>query len=152
MISDQQLPKSHELLRSEPLLPVSSNVLSGVRVFLAEDEEMLSWALEEVLNEIGCQVVGTAKRVSEALTFVEENSFDVAVLDATLADGAIDPVVSYLIRRGTPVIIASGAAAVDCTERFGNVLAIQKPFNEAALHQALLRAISQAQLEPTTEL
>ena len=125
----------------KPVQPIYAAVasLSGTRVFLAEDEPMLLWALEEVVTSFGCEVVGTATRVSEALAFVAANSFDVAVLDGTLADGEIDPVVAVLIARSIPVIIASGAASADCTERFGNILVIHKPYQDAALHQALLR-------------
>ncbi len=131
-------------LQAQPIHAVSAS-LAGTRVFLAEDEPMLLWALEELLTDLGCEVVGTASCVSEALAFAACHSFDVAVLDATLADGQIDPVVAALVARSISVIIASGAAPADCIERFGNVVAIQKPYKDVVLHQALLRAKSQAQ-------
>jgi DNA-binding response OmpR family regulator len=132
--------------QAQPIHAVSAS-LAGTRVFLAEDEPMLLWALEEALTNLGCEVVGAATRVSEALAFAACHSFDVAVLDATLADGQIDPVVAVLVARSTPVIIASGAAPADCMERFGNVVAIQKPYKDSALHQALLRVRAQTQFE-----
>lgn len=119
--------------------------LSGVRVFLAEDEPMLLWALEEVLADFGCVVVGTATRVTQALAFVAAHAFDVAVLDGKLADGAIDPVVAVLSARGTPVIIATGAASSECTERFGSVVSLQKPYKDADLRLALLRVLRRGQ-------
>lgn len=114
-----------------------------MRVFLAEDEPILLWALEEVMTDLGCEVVGTAARISEAISFVAIHHFDVAVLDGKFADGTIDPVVAVLLARGTPVIIASGSASSECTERFGNVVSLQKPYKDAAMQQALLFALAQ---------
>ena len=115
--------------------------LSGVRVFLAEDEPMILWALEEVLDELGCEVVGTATLVTEALAFVASHRFDVAVLDGRLADGNIDPVIDVLVARGTPFILASGLASPGFKERFSGAVALQKPYNAADLEQALARAL-----------
>ena len=127
-----------------PLSTASIN-LTGTRVFLAEDEPILLWALEEVLSSLGCNVVGTATRVSKALAFAATHSFDVAVLDGNLLDGTIDPVVAVLLARGTPVVISSGTASAECTERFGSVVTVQKPYNDADLRQALLLALARGQ-------
>jgi|GEM_PF-797650 len=133
-------------LQAEPLLDEAAALL-GLRVFLAEDEPMLLWALQDVLGELGCKVVGTAARVTDAAAFVASHLFDVAVLDGTLSDGPIDSVAAALASRGTPVIIASGVASVECAARFGNVLYLQKPYNDADLRQALLLALAQGQSE-----
>jgi AmiR/NasT family two-component response regulator len=117
-------------------------VLKGRRVFLAEDEPMLLWALEEIMTNLGCEVVGTSARVFEAIAFVATHTFDVAVLDGKLADGTIEPVVAVLLARGTPVIIASGSASSECTERFGTVVSIQKPYTDADMRQALILALT----------
>ncbi len=126
----------------------ASAALSGVSVFLAEDEPMLLLALEEAVSELGCEVVGTATRVTEALTIVATHQFDVAVLDGRLADGSIDPVVAILVARGTPLIIASGVASAECIERFGNIVSVQKPYKDAELRDALLLVLAQGQYEP----
>ena len=139
--------RSHQVAFDEPrvdlLLHATSTGLAGTRVFLAEDEPILSWALEEVLSDLGCLVVGTATRVTEAMAFVTDHTFDVAILDGKLADGRIDPVVAVLLARGTPVIIASGVSSCECTERFGSVVSLQKPYRDAELQQALLSALPQ---------
>ena len=121
--------------------------LLGLRVFLAEDEPMLLWALEEMMSDFGCSVAGTAARVTDATAFVASHPFDVAVLDGTLRDGPIDPVVAVLAARGTPVIIASGIASLECAARFGTVVYLQKPYRDADLRQALLLALAQGQPE-----
>lgn len=37
-----------------------SNPLYGCRVLLVEDEVMVSWLLEDMLADLGCEVVGPA--------------------------------------------------------------------------------------------
>jgi CheY-like chemotaxis protein len=118
--------------------------LLGLRVFVAEDEPMILWALEDYLAELGCKVVGTASRVDEGLAFVANQPFDIAVLDGTLTDESVAPVVELLIARGTPFILASGRASPDFAEAFSNVVALQKPYTIADLRQALLVALAQA--------
>ena len=101
------------------------------------------WALEEHLGELGCKVVGTAARVTEALAFVASHPLDIAVLDGTLADGSIAPVVDLLVVRGTPFILATGLASSDYTKTVSSVVVLQKPYTVADLRQALLLALTQ---------
>lgn len=100
------------------------------------------WALEEALDDLGCTVVGSVKRVTEALSFVENNSFDVAVLDGTLADAGVDPIVKVLTARGTPFVIASGLGSSDFAETFSSGVFGTKPYNDAELQNALLLALT----------
>jgi CheY-like chemotaxis protein len=116
--------------------------LTGTRVFVAEDEPMLLWALEAVLGDLGCQLAGTATTVADALTFVAAETFDVAILDRHLADGIVDPVVRALLARGTPVVIASGAALQESQARYPGAIVLRKPFKEADLRRALQTAIA----------
>jgi AmiR/NasT family two-component response regulator len=41
-----------------------SSSLSGCRVLVVEDEVMVSWALEDMLAGLGCEIVGPAARVT----------------------------------------------------------------------------------------
>ena len=102
---------------------------------------MLVWALEEVLSDLGCKVVGTVGRVTDALEFVGQNTFDIAILDGALEDGPIDQVVTQLALRGTPFVIASGLSNAGMQERFGHVTTVQKPYKDSDLQTALLAAL-----------
>jgi DNA-binding NtrC family response regulator len=122
-------------LRSAPL---------GARVFVAEDEAIISLALEDMLGDLGCKVVGTASRVSDALAFVAAHDVDVAILDRKLVDGKIDPVVAVLAARATPVILASGYADGGSAE----ALFLPKPYTAAGLRQVLVQALAQRDALP----
>ena len=123
------------------VLAAASAVLPpGLRVFIAEDEAMLVWALTDIIEDFGGVVVGTASRVTEALTFVANKSFDIAILDGALADGAVDPVVEFLAARKTTFVIASGGSSADL--KYGACFAVHKPYTESDLKRAMLAALA----------
>ena len=127
---------------------VKTTTLAGIQVFVAEDEPILLWALEEVLEGLGCTIAGSAKKVTEALAFVAGNSFDVAVLDGSLADGSVGPLVEVLAARGTPFVMASGLNSSDFSETFSSGVFVRKPYNEKELRQALLLALAKRTRSP----
>jgi len=86
-------------------------------------------------------VVGIATRVTEALAFVANHSFDVAVLDGKLFDENIFSVVDVLVAWGTPFILASGLASSGFTERLSRAVVLQKPYDIADLEHALARVV-----------
>jgi AmiR/NasT family two-component response regulator len=108
---------------------------------------VLVWALEEFLGELGCKVVGSAARVTDAMAFVAQHTFDVAVLDGTLSDGDIDPVVELLMARGVPFILSSGRSSYDVTKKYGHAVVLQKPYKDSELQQALLLALARGSSE-----
>ena len=131
-----------DLTAQELVSQAKAITLAGIQVFVAEDEPILLWALEEVLEGLGCTVAGSATRVTEALAFVASNSFDVAVLDGSLADGCVDPLVKVLADRGTPFVMASGLSSADFSEAFSSGVFVRKPYKETELRQALLLALA----------
>ncbi len=127
--------------------PVSPVGLAGLRVFVAEDEPLLLMMLEDVLDELGCKVVGTAARVSDALAFIASGTFDIALLDGKLADGHIDPVIEVLVTTGVPFVVASGMATSYFSDNFVNAVVLQKPYANTMLEQALRRALAQGAVQ-----
>ena len=85
-----------------------SSELSGRRVLVVEDEVMVSWVLEDMLAELGCEVVGPAARVSQALAIVEAETFDLAVLDVNLNGQKSFPIADALVARSVPFVFSTG--------------------------------------------
>ncbi len=102
---------------------------------------MLLWALEEMMADWTCVIAGSATRVADALAFVSANTFDVAILDASLQDGSIEPVVAVLTARGCPFVIASGTNPSERNSHFFGPHAVQKPYTELALRTAIEQAV-----------
>lgn len=78
-------------------------VLDGVRVLVVEDEAMVAMLVEDLLEDLGCTVIGPASNVAEALAIISrEDGIDVALLDVDLAGKPSLPVADVLADRGIP--------------------------------------------------
>jgi response regulator RpfG family c-di-GMP phosphodiesterase len=62
----------------------SQNDLASRRVFVIEDESLVTMLIQDTLQDIGCEVAALASRFSDALEKATSLSFDVAILDVNL--------------------------------------------------------------------
>jgi CheY-like chemotaxis protein len=115
--------------------------LAGQRVLVIEDEFMVSALIEDILLESGCQVVGIASRLSDAVEKATSLSFDVAIVDVNLNGQKSLPVAETLAKRGIPFVLASGYRASGLSEAFPDVPILQKPFHQEDLAQAISEAL-----------
>lgn len=116
--------------------------LQGLRVLTAEDEPLLSIALEDMLGELGCHVVASAATLAQALEFGSGRAFDIAVLDVSLGSEKIYPAADAISARGIPVVLATGHSSSDTSVRMGANGVIEKPFTSKTLEKALLDALA----------
>jgi DNA-binding NtrC family response regulator len=75
---------------------------------VAEDQALISLALEDTLEDAGLAVAGPFASCQEALSWAEEHTPEVAIIDFQLKDGPCTELARELRRRGVPVIIYSG--------------------------------------------
>ncbi len=85
-----------------------TNGLSGRRILVVEDEVIVAWALEDMLAEMGCAIVGPAARVNQALAMIDDESIDAVVLDLNLNGQMSYPVADVLASRGVPFVFLTG--------------------------------------------
>jgi DNA-binding response OmpR family regulator len=78
------------------------------RVLVAEDEAAIALMIEDVLTESGFVVVGPAVSTNAALTLVEREVINCAVLDVKLIDGPSLHVADALAARRIPFVVATG--------------------------------------------
>ena len=97
---------------------------------------MIAFALEDMVIELGFEVVGPAFRLTEALDLAESQEFEVAVLDVNLNEQRSFPVADLLHARGIPFLFATGYAegGVGWT---GEAMVIAKPYSREQLARAL---------------
>ena len=116
---------------------MTRTAIEGLRVLVVEDEMMVSMLIEDMLSELGCQVVGPASRLDDALELAREAEMDCAVLDVNLGGQPIFPLADLLRERGLPFAFATGYgdAGVRDVDRQAPVL--QKPFREGDLARVL---------------
>jgi len=65
---------------------------------VVEDESLVAMVLEDMLDEFGCEMLGPATNVADALAFAERGGFDLALLDVNLGDGVTSFVIADRLR------------------------------------------------------
>lgn len=82
--------------------------LQRKRVLLVEDEAVIAFAVEDILLDLGCEVVGPAFRLEDAIALAGAETIDAAILDVNLNDQRSYAVADELKRRGIPFLFATG--------------------------------------------
>ena len=112
------------------------------RIFVVEDDAMVLMLIEDLLQELGHRVVGTATKLEAALASIKEVDFDLAILDVNLGGKSAQPIASLLRALGCPFIIATGYPEETLGEDYLSAPVIEKPF----LIEAVAEAIRQVEL------
>ena len=73
------------------------------RVLVVEDEMMIALMIQDMLEELGCEVVGPAARIEAALALADGEDVAAALLDVNLAGERVYPVADRLQQRGVHV-------------------------------------------------
>ncbi len=109
------------------------------RALVVEDEVMVAMYVEDLLTELGFEVIGIATGLDQAIPLAREAEFDFAVLDINLAGEMSFPVADVLRERGIPFLFASGYGSKGLIDDYSTATRIQKPFRSGDLAQAIER-------------
>src|SRR3979411_1285315 len=116
--------------------------LAGRRVLVGGDEAMVTMLLREMLEDIGCEVVGSASRLNDAVEKARSLSFDLAILDVNLNGERTFQVADLLAERGVGFVFATGYGASNAPAAFHNRPVLQKPFHQEDLERAMRAALT----------
>ena len=112
--------------------------LQGLQVFLVEDEPLVALMIEDMLNELGCVVVGKARNLVEAMSWAEVMpAIDFAILDVNISGQAILPVADMLARRQVPLVFSTGYGSNELLQLYPGSRLLAKPYGTDALANAL---------------
>lgn len=115
----------------------------GRAVLIVEDEPLIAMMLEDFLDSLGHRVVATCDSVDEALGWVDQGGFDVAIVDVQLKDGkAVWPVVDRLAAAGTPFIVATGGHVDPPPPEHAGAPVLSKPYTIDAIEPAIAEAMA----------
>jgi CheY-like chemotaxis protein len=115
--------------------------LRGLRVLIVEDESLLAMLLEDMLAELGCEVLGSAATVAEAIEAIARETPDVTILDIKLGAEKSFRVAEFLTGRGLPFVFATGYGDGQVDDPWRDRQVLQKPFVQDQLGDALARAL-----------
>src|SRR6185312_10681802 len=94
---------------------------------------LISIAIEDVLAEQGCIIVGPFSRVPQALFAATNESVDIAILDINVAGIKSFPVADALSRRDIPFIFLSGYGQSAVPSDHPEWIVHSKPFESSEL-------------------
>ena len=120
-------------------------VLEGRRVLVVEDEMMIAMLVEDMLDDLGCKVVGPAHGLEAAMALAKGAAgIDAALLDISLAGLSVFPVADALRAKGVPVIFATGYGDAGLREIDKGAPVLLKPYRAGELARALGEVMAQA--------
>jgi CheY-like chemotaxis protein len=112
------------------------------RILVVEDEMTIALLIEDMLTDLGHEVVGLAMRLPHAMELASTAAIDFAVLDVNLDGRMSFPVADLLSARGVPFIFATGYGSAGLDERYrGQAPVVRKPFRLQDLQSAIDRTL-----------
>ncbi len=101
---------------------------------MVEDELFVAMLVEDLLTDLGCQVVGPASSAREALRVAQGESFDFALLDVNLGDGETSFDTAEALRlRGVPFAFVTGYGAEGVRSDLRDAPILSKPIDPRQL-------------------
>lgn len=118
-----------------------SNLLAGLDILLIEDETMVSFLIEEMLEQLGAASVRHAARVDEGLALVAAVLPSLAVLDVNIGGETVFPIAERLEAGNIPFVFITGYGRDGVHGRWAAHEVLQKPLTVLEFEQGLRRAL-----------
>jgi CheY-like chemotaxis protein len=118
--------------------------LTGRRILIVEDEVLIAMLLEDLLQDLGSEVVGPASNVSDALELTAREKPDAAVLDVNLGSERVYPVADALKQFGIPFVFATGYGQEGLDGAYIGHPTIKKPFDAQTFGKELASGLGLA--------
>jgi DNA-binding LytR/AlgR family response regulator len=113
--------------------------LSGTAL-IVEDNLIIAMSAEVILLELGARHVGTAASVSQALSSIDREKPDFALLDLNLGNENSIPVATRLAELKVPFMFATGyGERAPIPAELADAPVVQKPYTREVVEAALVR-------------
>ena len=120
------------------------------RVLLVEDQATVSMLMEDMLLDLGVEIVGIVgptSKLDAAMELARTAEMEAAVLDINVRGAFSYPVADVLQDRGVSVIFATGYNTSVLPERFRGTSILLKPFDERQFAAAVQAALADSPCE-----
>ena len=111
--------------------------LKGRRILLIEDSPVVGPFTADLLDELGCVVVGPAPNMAAARELVDAGEFDAALIDVHIRGERVFPLCEMLQAKGLPFVLTSGYADWQMPEKWQDRPRLQKPYTLDQVEEAL---------------
>ncbi len=119
-----------------------NDLLAGRNILVVEDEMLILLMIEGILEDLGCTSVSSAATVTNAVSLIDSEVFDAAMLDMNLGGEDSSRIADALSEKGVPFIYCTGNDKSDMPEGFRHHAVLRKPFQDADLSDALAKLLS----------
>jgi DNA-binding NarL/FixJ family response regulator len=119
-----------------------NRTLQGKAVFIVEDDELSALTIKDFVEGLGCQVIGHARTLDEALTATEHADIDIALLDVDLQGERSYAVAEGLAGRHVPFVFTTGTTETGpewCKDR----PRVLKPFSGTSLERIMVASLGE---------
>ena len=118
-----------------------NETLQGKAVFIVEDDVLSALTMKDFVEGLGCEVVGHARTLDEALEGTQRAEFDIALLDIDLDGETSYAIAQRLADRHVPFVFTTGKAegGPDWCQNRPRVL---KPFSGTLLERMMVASLS----------
>ena len=115
----------------------STDPLKNRRILIIEDSPVVAPFTVELLEELGCSVVGPAPNMARARELIEAGEFDAAMMDVHIRGERVFNLCETLAAKGVPFVLTSGYADWTMPEKWEDRPRLQKPYGIEDVRQAL---------------
>lgn len=107
----------------------AEDALKGAKVLVLEDETLVSMMVEDMLMDLGCEIVGPFSRLDQALNAVNDGAeFDLALLDVNLGGERSFPLAEVLAAKQIPFVFTTGYDESGMPDAWRGRPSLRKPF------------------------
>jgi CheY-like chemotaxis protein len=121
-----------------------NKILNGKVVFIVEDDELSALTMKDFVEGLGCEVVGHARTLEQALALAAQSEFDIALLDIDLDGETSYALAQWLALREVPFVFTTGKAEGGpawCRDR----PRVLKPFSGTLLERMMEASLTHPQ-------
>ena len=126
---------------AHPRYALAMNDFAGRRILLVEDSPVVAPFTADLLEELGCEVIGPAPNIASARELIQGEALDAALLDVHIRGERVFPMCELLDKKGVPFILTSGYADWQVPDKWADRPRLQKPYRigdvEAMLREML---------------
>jgi light-regulated signal transduction histidine kinase (bacteriophytochrome) len=139
-----RLPPAHH---GQDTFTHAPDFLTGKHVLLVEDSLIISLDAEDILVRFGA-TIATASTVEAAHDLIEDQRFDLAILDINLGDRNSFAVADRLLDTNVPFLFASGyGEQAQLPMEHRSRMVVQKPYTTANIGRAVVELLGLESME-----
>ena len=115
-------------------IKIENTIQSKTRALLVEDSYILAAENSALLSDLGFKQIDTAATVDAALSLIDQNEYDVCLLDINLRGELSFPIAEKLISKNVIFGFCTGYGSIDkFPEKYRNIPIFQKPIRSDEL-------------------